>query len=103
MSDTRRRIPREPSQTPPYSRHKPHPPLWQQTQLCQQSTGYLLTVPDGARTFRLAIKRDCRATGLREHKRHRSQTRQDLATQDPDTIIAGKVRRYAQIGEDHLL
>ena len=101
MSDTRRSIPRDRRNSPrgPYDRHSPR---WEQTHKARNSSGYLVTAPDGARTFRLEISRDCRVTGLREHKLHRSQARQQLAA-DPDNIIAGKTRRYAVRREAYLI
>lgn len=102
MSDTRRRIPRDRRQTPRRSSVAPTPARWEATAQSRQSNGFLVTAPDSARTFRLDIQRDCRVTGLREHKLHRSQAKHQLL-QDPDNIRGGKTRRYALRRETYLL
>lgn len=78
------------------------PRRWATTQQAQNSAGYLVSAPDGARTFNLEITRDCRNTGLREHKLHRSQARQQLAA-NPENAVAGKTRRYGTTRESYLL
>lgn len=101
MSRTIRAIPRD-SRRRPLSPDARKPRRWETTQQAQSSTGYLVAAPDGARTFNLEITRDCRNTGLREHKLHRSQARQQLA-QDPENAVAGKTRRYGITRESYLL
>lgn len=101
MSRTIRAIPRDCRRLPtgPDARQ---PQRWETTRQAQNSTGYLVAAPDGARTLNLEIARDCRNTGLREHKLHRSQARRQLAA-DPDNAVAGKTRRYGTTRESYLL
>ena len=50
---------------------------------------------DGQRDWTTFIKRDSRATGLREQRRDRRTARMDLKSGSGDHVIAGKRRRYS--------
>ena len=51
-------------------------------------------VRDGRTGFTTAIRRDNRATGLREHKQYRARTRVELKGGNDDAVASGKMRRY---------
>lgn len=51
--------------------------------------------PDGKMDFFTVIRRDNRATGLRDHRRDRREARIILRTSAEDTLTAGKKRRYS--------
>lgn len=52
----------------------------------------------------MEIQRDNRATGLRQHKRHRRLARQELRTLTEEAMpIAGKTRRYNVRREEYRL
>ena len=55
---------------------------------------FIQRVPDGKRSFTVEVKRDDRATGLREHGVHRALAKQELRATDGDGLRAGKTRRY---------
>ena len=55
---------------------------------------FLGTIRDGQQTWRKLVRRDSRVTGLREHKLHRTRTRQQLQSGDEGAVTAGKTRRY---------
>lgn len=58
------------------------------------SAGFLETMRDGKQTWRKLVRRDSRVTGLREHKQHRTRTRQQIQTGDTGELKSGKARRY---------
>ena len=51
-------------------------------------------IRDGRTTFTTIIRRDNRATGLREHKKYRARARIELKGGNDDAVTAGKIRRY---------
>ena len=60
-------------------------------------------VRDGRTGFTTAIRRDNRATGLREHKQYRGRTRVELKGGNGDAVESGKVRRYGDRYGDYEL
>ena len=57
-------------------------------------TPFVQKVSDGKRTFTVEIKRDDRATGLRDHRVHRARARRELRATAGDGLQSGKMRRY---------
>ena len=51
-------------------------------------------IRDGRTGFTTLIRRDNRATGLREHKQYRARTRVELKGGNDDAVASGKMRRY---------
>lgn len=51
-------------------------------------------VREGRTTFATIIRRDNRATGLREHKQYRPRIRIELKGGNDDAVASGKMRRY---------
>ena len=51
-------------------------------------------IRDGRTGFTTIIRRDTRATGLREHKQYRARTRIELKGGNDDAVASGKMRRY---------
>lgn len=96
-----RAIPRD-SRRLPLSPDARKPRRREATQQAQSSTGYLVAAPGRRPRLQLEITRDCRNTGLREHKLRRSQAQQQLAD-DPENAVAGKTRRYGITRESYLL
>lgn len=105
MSRTTRRLPADPPRelwdNPDRIPLRP----WEQAAFCRHDKHGFQILPDGKRTWAVEVQRDNRATGLRQHKRHRRQTRQELQASPPEAAdpIAGKVRRYNQCREEYRL
>ena len=55
---------------------------------------FVQKVRDGKDTFTVEIKRDDRATGLRDHRVHRARARRELRATEGGDLQAGKIRRY---------
>ena len=51
-------------------------------------------IRDGRTGLTTTIRRDNRATGLREHKQYRARTRVELKGGNDDAVASGKMRRY---------
>ncbi len=51
---------------------------------------------DGQRDWTTIIRRDSRATGLRDHRHDRRAARISLRVDAEDTVAAGKRRRYSE-------
>lgn len=105
MSRTARRIPAD---RPRELRNNPDRLLprrpWEQAAVCRHDKHGFQIVPDGKRTWAVEIQRDNRATGLRQHKRHRRLARQELRTLNEEAMpIAGKTRRYNVRREEYRL
>ena len=54
---------------------------------------FVQKVRDGKHTFTIEIKRDDRATGLRDHRVHRAKARRELRATYGDDLQAGKIFR----------
>lgn len=103
MSRTLRRMPADP---PRNAADRPRPLRpWEQAACCQVDKQGFQILPDGKTTWIARIRRDSRATGLREHSRHRRDARQELRapTETAPEPISGKIRRYAATGEAYAL
>ena len=64
---------------------------------------FVQRMPDGKRDFAVEVRRDDRATGLRDHRVHRALAKQKLRATDGDGLRAGKMRRYGDTYGDYRL